>query len=315
MESIIAEQRIVCMSDHQMSTWTGARQTMSSWARVIESFEEVPDIFKEACQPIVRVTSPFPYMVFLPSISGFRHKTTEKVLCDAGDVLHIWERTGRHVTETEYAWKDISDLEVGTILLFSWLTFSGLTRTGASCSSTVEFNTATGRHLAPFVRKLRPASTPVDVPAKKAEQDKFNCLAQENFKFMNYGAESLSGTETVLHMVWQPEIKRPIRLWWYTFQQTLYLSHLIVLTDQELILIQDEERSREIRGTRYGGKWRYMALSHIEAAAMSERGDGLLSLSLRLMPGEQRLDIPFEASRSQEVAQMYKELEGIISLN
>lgn len=302
--------------DHsQMSTWTGARQTMSSWARVIESFEAVPDAFKEACKPILGDKSALPYAVFCPSVSGFPHKTIEKVICDFEDVLYIWERTGKLITETQYAWKDISDLEAGSILLFSWLTFSGVTRAGTSCASTVEFNTVTGRHLAHFVNKLRPASMPVDAPMKKTERAKFDYLAQENFKFMNYGAESLSGAEKVLQTVWQPEIKRPFTLWWYTFWRTQYLPHLTILTDKELILVQDDERSLEIRGSRHGGKWRYVPLAHIKTAVTSEREDGLLSLSLTLVPGEGRLDIPFEASHTQEVAQMCRQLEGKISLN
>jgi hypothetical protein len=301
-------------ADSQLLGWTGARQTMSSWARPIELFEEVPDAFKEACRPILD-KSPLPYAVFLPSMSGFPHRTAEKVICDSGDVLYIWERTGKRVTETQYAWKDISALEVGSILLFSWLTFSGVTREGASCDSTVEFNTAIGRHLTPFINKLRPSSEQVDAHIKNMERDKFNYLSQENFKFMNYGAASLCGTEKVLQTLWQPEVKEPYNVLWFTFQRTAHLSHLAILTDKEFILVGDDERSLEVRGSRHGGKSQYVALNHIQSVAVSEREDGLLSLSLTLKPGEGRLDVPFEASRSQEVARMCRELEGIISLN
>lgn len=73
-----------------LSSQTGARQTMSSWSRVIESFDEVPETFKPACQSAMGTS--FPYTVFAPVIAGIRHKTSEKLLCEGGDTLYVWER-------------------------------------------------------------------------------------------------------------------------------------------------------------------------------------------------------------------------------
>jgi hypothetical protein len=53
---------------------------MSSWARVVETFDAVPEAFKPTFKTIVGTEPFFPYTVFAPIISGRHHQTTEKLL-------------------------------------------------------------------------------------------------------------------------------------------------------------------------------------------------------------------------------------------
>jgi len=300
-------------SDSQLSTLTGARQTMLSWSKVVESYEAVPEAYRSSCKMTLRDGTPFPYTVFAPAIAGLRHRTTEKLLCEVNDAIYVWERIGNQVVMAAYPLETISDLEMGIILLYSWITISGVTQAGIASSSTVEFNTATSRHYARFVNKVRPAPDNVDASEQSVERAKFDYLALETFKFRSYALESLVAGEKVLHTLWQPKINKPIiRLGWSTFYRTSALAHLTILTDKELIVIQDDERSRENRGVRYGGKWQYIALSHISAVSLREHVDDLLILSLTLSPGERRLEIIFAASRKQELIQLQDELEKLI---
>lgn len=300
-------------SDSQLSTLTGARQTMMSWSKVVESYEAVPEAYRSSYQMTVGDGAPFPYTVFAPAIASFRHKTTEKLLCEVSDAIYVWERIGNQVGMAAYPLETISDLEIGSILLYSWITISGVTKAGIASSSTVEFNTSTSRYYARFVNKVRPAPDNVDARAQSVERAKFDYLAMVNFKFMNYAFESLVEGEKVLQTLWQPKINKPIiRLGWSTFYRTLALAHLTILTDKELIVIQEDERSRENRGVRYGGKWHYIALRHIRAVSVQEQADDLLTLSLTFSPGERRSEIIFAASRKQELVQLQAELERLI---
>ncbi len=304
--------------DNQLSSMTGGRQTMSSWAKVIESYEAVPEPYKSAYKMTLgdslQIGQQMPYTVFAPSIAGFRHKTAEKLLCEVNDTITVWERIGSQVIMTEYPLETITDLEIGFILLFSWITIGGVTSTGKVSSTTIEFNTATARHFAPFLNKMRPAPGIVDAHERRAERAKFDDLAVENFKFMNFAIESLVDGEKVIQTIYQPKINKPtFKLGWRTFYRALALAHLVILTDKELIVILDDERGRENRGIRYGGKWRYIALSHIEAVSLLAHSGDLLTLSLTLSPGGRRVEIKFEASRRQEIVQLKDEIEKLIS--
>lgn len=259
---------------------------------------------------------PFPYIVFAPSFAGIRRKTTEKLLCEANDSIYVWEHVGNQTVMAEYPLKAVSDLEIGEILLYSWITISGVTKAGTASSSTVEFNTATSRHYARFTNRMRPAPVNMDKREQNVEKAKFDYLATEGFKFMNYAQESLVRGERVLNTLWQPKIYKPIisagKLVFY--QSTVSLAHLVILTDMEFIVIQDDERSSENRGVRYGGKWQYIALRNINATSLLGRDDDVLALSLTLSPGERRVEILFAASQKQEIVEFRAELEKLIRM-
>ena len=295
----------------QLSAMTGARQTMSSWAKVIESPEAVPKVYRSSFNTVFGHEPTMPYTVFAPAIAGLRHRTTEKLLCEVHDTIYVWERVGNQVALAAYPTETISDLEVGEILLFSWITIGGLTQAGEVSATTIEFNTATSRHFARFVSLIRPAPDPLAGLALAVEQAKFDHLAAESFKFGSFGCSSLVEGEQVHQIVWQPKIRKPLtRLGKFAFYQTLSLPRVAILTDKELIVIQDDERTRENRGVRYGGKWRYVALRHIGAVAVSAQGDDGLTLSLTLVPGGRQLEIMFAMSRKEQIARLQDCLEN-----
>ena len=296
-----------------LATETGGKQTMASWAKVIESYAAVPEIYKDSCKTILADSHPFPYVVLAPAISGIRHKAAEKLLCEVNDVFHVWESIGGKIISTAYPLKTICAVEAGSILLYSWLTISGMTSGGITSSSVIPFNTATGRHLLPFINKMRPASEDVDEADWQAELDKFDYLASANFKFMNFARNSLVRGEKVTRVIWQPQIRRHIfTLFGQSFYRTRALAHLTILTDREVILIGDAESNAENRGVKYGGIFQYIPLRHIAAATVTETTDSLVTLSLTLAFGNQRLDKVFAASNKQALEQFQNKIEQMI---
>jgi hypothetical protein len=96
------------------------------------------------------------------------------------------------------------------------------------------------------------------------------------------------------------------------YQTTLSLARVAILTDRELIIIQDDERSRKCRGFRYGGKWQYIALSHVSGVSLPDDAGELVRLCLTLSPGDRAMEVVFSASRKEQIAQLSDELEKLI---
>jgi hypothetical protein len=264
---------------------TGARQTMASWTKVIESYEDVPDIYRGLLETRFANNQQFPYALLTPSIMKPKGRTTEKLICDAFGAIHILERSGDQVAAKSYLYQDVCMIEMGSILLDSWLTIRGVTSTGEAGVSTIDFNTASARHFVTFMDKLRPPSPNADKTQLSAEKDKFNYLSTLHFKFMNYGRGSLIGGETVRQIILQPEIREPVwAMLGDLFQRTISPAHLVILTDRELILIQDAQRGRKVQKVNYGGLWHYIPLRSIRSVAWTETEDGRLSLSIAISP-------------------------------
>ena len=303
--------------NNSLAELTGARQTMLSWVKAVESYAAIPDIYKESCKSILEDCHPFPYVVFTPKNSDNKQqgKITEKLLCEIDGVFHIWEHVDGKVILTSYPLDTMSFLEVGNVLLFSWLTISGLTGDGVASSTTITFNTATSHFLSPFIEKLRPAQVGVEETDWKLELSKFDYLSSINFKLMNYAREGLVRGEKVICSILQPRIRKHIfTIFGQKFYRNKILSHLALLTDKEVILIGDDEKSPEIKGKgeRYGGVWQFIPVRNIAAVMLTEAGDGLVTLSIKLAFGDVHLDKVFEISKKTALEDFKKELERMI---
>jgi len=191
----------------QSTVLTGARQTMAAWSRVIESREEIPTFYNSSFDKYFEVDQPFPHVVLTPALSKFPRSTTEKLVCDSDEAIYIFEKDRSQVRAICYPFRDICAVEIGSILLESWLTIHGRTSQGEARISTIEINTTSLRHFDAVLKRMRPLVKGVDQAQFAAERDKFNVLSDASFKFMNYGRQSLVPGETILQFLLQTDIR------------------------------------------------------------------------------------------------------------
>ncbi len=289
---------------------SGARQTMMSWAKVIDSFETVPDIYKNSYQTLVGNTDALPYTVLAPAQVSPRSTSRERLLCEINGTFYLLERQGSQIVTTGYRYPDICSLELGNILLYSWFSISGKTISGAEAALTVEFNEATLRHFEPFFSKMRPAPAAPNPSDLMMEQAKFDYLSMANFKFMNFARESLLCGEKIIQSLYQPKKRQSVvTVLGRSLYRTIFLAHLTILTDQEVILIGDVELVKGNKRSRYGGVRRYLPLSRIVSVTLEDQPNDLVRLTLQVSP-DIRVDRLFAASQLQEIEHLKKALEA-----
>ena len=292
---------------------TGTRQTMMSWARPIDSFEAVPETYKQTYQMLVGNAGTIPYTVLAPAQGNFRsHKSIERLLCEIDNTFYALEPDGSQVVLTGYGYQDINSFELGNILLYSWFSFSGKTDTGADAALTVAFNEATLRHFTPFLSKMRPAPASHDQFDLKAEQSKLDHLSVENFKFMNFAREGLVRGEKVILSLYQPPIRqRMLTVLGRSVYHTHSLAHLTVLTDKEVMLFGEAEHVAESKRGKYGGVRRFLPLSGLDSVKLEQEPDDMLSLTFHISP-EIAVKRLFNASHAREVETLKKAVEGLM---
>ncbi len=294
-------------SNAQKPLLTGARQTMLSWVKVIESFGELPAAYKSTVGDLLRDEQKFPYTLFTPPVSGSRFDPAEKLLLWFKDTLYILEEKAEEIEIIGYPNQLIGHLERGSILLYSWFTVSGINIEGDIVASTVVYNTATHRHIQPFLDKIR--SLPANRTKLNAERADFDYLSPLNFKFFNFARNSLKGNEKVIASLWQPEISHNVFPFFKrTFKRLLSPAHITILTDYELILIENDYRSIEKKGKRYGGVWRYIPRKSILFVDIVERKNNLLSISFNIKPNT-FIERIYGADQRLQVMQLKAELK------
>jgi hypothetical protein len=267
-----------------MPTLTGAKQTMQSWARLVETIDEVPEPFRAAYQRLAR--NFLTYTVFAPAQHSTRHsQSPDRLLCDSGDALVVFEQRGPTVEPIVFPYANIASFETGNVLLYSWFTVQGLTAapTAQHTNLTVEFNEACRRHFEPFFRRMRPAINPA--ADLQAERLRFAALSEVNFKFASFARQSLVPGQTLQQLIYQPAIRRPAVQLLSSLTRTLCLPHLTLLTCDDLILIGEADHVPEKERGKYGGVKRCLPLRHLLSADLQPRPDGLLRLVLQLSYG------------------------------
>ena len=277
-------------------------QTKLTWAKAIESYEGVPEVYKEFFEPHFSNGQAFPYTVLTPAFETLGYRITGKLVCAFDHEILILERNGNAFTAQYYPLAGISHVEVSSMLLDSRVKISGVTGQGVPTSSTVRFNSVTDYLFTPILKRIRLATVLSKDVVRGSELDKFDHWIRLNYKFMNFARRSLLGGEKVIHAMLQPEIRVSVfTILGKTYYRTISPTHVCILTDRELILIQEE--MLQGREDKYGGIWEYIPLNKIATLSVSTKNDNLLALSIQL-PENERLEYLFQASMKEEVDQL-----------
>lgn len=259
-------------------------QTRLSWATQIQCLQEVPPEFQWFFN-LHKVTDiKFPYTVITPSFEGFLHRYQEKMVCLHGAKVYIIDKTSRNYLSFKF--QDVSLMEFKKVLLDSRFTLCGLEHSGKSTKIDLHFNTVTEGLFWEIMRRIRKSFFQ---SVAETEKPLFDELRQESFKFASYCRNCLIPGEKIMHLIWQPELKanclpnllpKLIKEW---FERVVFPNHLLMITDQELILIREDEH--ENRNEKYGAIWQVIPLSKIRSIDQTDQENGLLKFTLHLTDG------------------------------
>ena len=280
---------------------SAAEQTRLSWARLVRSAEELPQAYRPFIDALPG-DGAFPYAVITPTFAGFLRRETEKLMCSAGEHLYVVEKVKGELVTTCFSFADIHFLEAGAVLLNDWLQIRGRASDGALAVIRLKFNAVTERLFTPFVEKIRSAANYPSGIDREAELKKLDNADLLSYKFKNYARRSILPGAHINAVVSQPEIRKTVvKVLGRAFQRTIAMSHVLIVTDRELIIVHDDPDSPKWRDdTRYGGVWDYIPLSKIAAVEVAEQATGLLALSMQL-PQNDHVDVFFSPERRVEL--------------
>ena len=290
-----------------VSKLSASEQTRLTWAKAIQSYEAVPEAYKEFFEAQLSNGQVFPYTVLAPVFETLGYRITEKLVCAFDHEIYILEKSGNGLAVQGYPLADISYVESSSMLLDSRIKISGINNQGISTSSIVRFNSVTDYLFAPILKKIRLIAFTSKDGARDLELDKFDHWAILNYKFMNYARHSLLGGEKVIHSILQPEIKTPrFKILGKTYYRTIAPTHACILTNRELIMIR--EQLLQNRKDNYGGIWDYIPLNKIATLSVNPKGDNLLALSIQLITNDW-LEFLFQDSMQAELDQLLEQFK------
>ncbi len=286
----------------QVTGLYSGQRTELTWAKVIDSYENVPEIYKEFFKPYLASGQAFPYTILTPAYETFACRITGKLVCVLDRGIHILEGNGKDLLVQCYPLEGISHVEVSSMLLDFRIKIIGVTSEGIPTSSIFRCSSVTDYLFTPILGNIRLHAVPPKDAAQPPDLEMFDGWVDLNYKFMNLARHSLLGEEKVICAILQPEIRASrFRILGRTFYKTISPTHVCILTDRELIMIREE--LLQGRDDKYGGIWEYVPLQKVEALSVRVKNDDLLALSVQLVTNEQ-FERLFQASMKNEVAQL-----------
>jgi hypothetical protein len=295
--------------DNNLKLLSATEQTRLSWTKAIRNYDQIPSAYQAAFNGHFKSTDDFPYTLLAPFNGSFLKPTYEKLVSCTEDSIAIFERYPERISVTAYKLNAINYTETGSVLLYSWLTINGIDQDGRSSATTIKFNTVGDRLFLPILSRIRGQADFSSESQMAVEQAKFDYLSVLNYKFMNYGRRSLQPGDSVQRIVLQPEVRKEfLNLFGKSFWKLVFPAHIIILTNHEVISIQDASKV----ASSYGGIWNYVPLEKISSVQLNEEANGNLTLCLEL-PADDRLEIPFEASNKAEAEKLQAEIKQLVS--
>lgn len=264
------------------------RQTKMSWATLLTKYEEVPSDFQSFFNSLRQNSEVFPFSIITPSYEGFMQRSTEMLVCLTSDDLFIANKNESSENALKFKLADILHVQFRTVLLESSLKITGYNSKNESVTVILRFNTVSDFLFKKIVKRIRLYSFSENVSDETALFDEFR---SENYKFANFAQHCLLPGEKVTQLIWQSELLKSLfrfpLIFRHFFRRRVFPNHVLMLTDQELILISED--NHHTHDDRYGGIWEYIKLAKIRSISLDLDQDDILTLSVSL-PNDQQIE-------------------------
>lgn len=275
-------------------------QTRKSWAARVRDYDEIPECYQPYFEALKQSHQALPYTLKTPSFEGFLSPTNEKLLTLMDDSLLFYDRIDRKTSMQQVELGQIGHIELVSILLYSRISIFGMDDHQRPVRMVLRFNSVTEYLFQPVIEAFRLYGTPGSQGSSPLEA--FDFLQDLNFKFMNFARRSVLPGESVKMIVLQPGIKHGLLRRRSKFLSRLVSpAHLAILTDRELIWIQDEPQTPD--RAQYGGIWHYIRLNKLTKLTFAYQGLDMVQLAL-LFTDNSKLTFNYEIELLPQAEEM-----------
>ena len=246
--------------------------------QVIKNWQDLPAQYKE----VFSAQENMPYTLYLPGSTSifFPRKDTLIVLYQNKLVLY----EGNGASGTEIAFDQIQRVDHGKMIFSFWLNIF--------CNGqryTIPYNASGDRCFAPILPSLRLRSYQEEkhdvTQDDYLERKKLHWLSTMHYKFLYASQKSLLPGQRIVDVLFQPSytLKKNMSIPFLS-NTTIYNPHLCILTEKELILLQERNPTRTATYDQYSVRRIFIPCHKIRNVELREDGNHemvTLTLSLR----------------------------------
>ena len=281
-----------------------SQNTMSQWPIMIKDPSQIPDSLSQALDG--EFGAKWPYSVFIPPNKWDSAGKRPKVFTMTEDGVLYFEDMKTEVKQVHYPFDGILYVEMGKMLLSSWMTIHGMVH-GQYRQSTISYNTVRNDLFDPIIEKIRERIASNQSLTQGKNGERLADLKQLDMKFLNYTKNALLPGEKIINIIYQPNVQEAHDK---SFKELPDYTHAVVLTNNELILIKEDNHKYKNIHNNYGVVKDFIPLDHI-AELSSESLVSSLKMHVNLNDKDE-IDRTFTEDQSHKVSQLIDKFKRII---
>ncbi len=270
----------------------------------IQSWQAIPPSYQNLFLP----TDALPYMLFIPGSRSILRKRLEKLIVLEQDGLVLYEDGS--TTKQEFPFDDILSVEHEKMLSAFWCTLVCRHKT-----TTIPYLSKDDTCFSAILKNLRVRSfheahsTSVSQDPSRSENID-DCLYKAD-RFGRIAKADLLPGQQIINACFQPVHQAKTNRYGGLFRKTVtYASHLAVLTDSEMIIVQESEPIRTAIYNQYAVKELFIPCRSIRQVQMEEKATTrTLILSLH---GAQTVSL-YVAHENEEFLAFFKDLTRAVT--
>lgn len=150
--------------------------------------------------------------------------------------ITVCEKAKEGIKQQEFFFGNLQYVEQGSILLYSWLTFSGF-KDPKNAAATVEYNTVVQELFHPFVEAIRQSFYSLERGQGNLDWGSLDFLRSQDYKYWNYYKEAILPGSNIQKVIYQQQVQEQK---WFFMERIITLPHILIQTEGELIIIRDK---------------------------------------------------------------------------
>ena len=281
-------------------------RTMKAWAIKINHPEKIPAAFQQSMEQILKESADFPYVISAPKNEKTGKPERDTLLVMTEEAVWVLVDQEHKVAVVRFPMEGVQAVQMGTVLLQSWVKICGKSEGNFECAA-VYYDTVMEELFVPVLDHVRAKMLRMTLEGPEPQVDELNYLKDVSLKFYNYGVQSLLPGQKVCCSVYQPKVD----------EENVKKSgkhemapHLFVLTENELILIQETEQEERSATQKYSGIWTYFPISQIARFDVETQEDGKWMRASVCAEGQEPVQVVIDPRNRQAIQVLANQLKA-----
>lgn len=279
-------------------------------SRIIDSCEGVPDFFLDGFKYSCLSCYDFPYSVHVIKCQDKDEEMYSQLISVTGEGLYIFQRINSRVTMIQYNYEDLVLIKKKNGVTNSSIEIKGMIR-GRLFNNIIEYDNK-DKDIFDFIITSIRMKGKMSFDFKEEHEEKYGednyellklgYFKDSNLKLYNYSVESLLSGQKIKKIVLQKKlVMKKLKL----IKQVLTTSHIILLTNEELIIIEEGKAKRNSPEANIGGYWYFIPIAQITSMDIKAMDNYLLIFTIKLK-GNEGIELTYETSNRAQLEQLVK---------